>query len=39
VTLVADAIQSLTAEGNRAAMDEMRAAGAIISGTGYITSK
>jgi len=39
VTVVADAIQSLTAEGNRAALEEMRAAGVLFSTTGEVTSR
>jgi nicotinamidase/pyrazinamidase len=38
VTVVADAIESLTAEAGRAALDEMRAAGVTISATGHVTS-
>jgi len=37
VTVVADAMRSLTAEAGRAALDEMRAAGVTISATGHVT--
>jgi len=39
VTVVADALQSLTAEGRDTALAEMRAAGVIITVAGYITSE
>jgi hypothetical protein len=38
VTVVADAISSLTAEAGRAALDEMRAAGVTISAAGHVAS-
>jgi len=38
VTVMADAMQSLTAQGRDTALAEMRAAGVIVSGTGYESS-